>query len=311
MNFIKIKTITLPLIIIWFSLITQVVSFENKILLKINNEIVTSVDLLNEVNYLRMINKKFNNLEKKAIFEISKKSIIREKIKYIELSKYFEELNLENKYYNMLFTNFLNRLNLNSEGELKQLVNEYNFPYELIEKKLKVDFFWNQLILNKFSKDIKIDEEEIRNKVTQNSFQKEFLISEIFFNLKKNEKLIEKFETIKKEIKLNGFGNAALVHSISSSSDNNGKLGWIKNNSMSKKIRTEIKKISLGNFTNPIVIPGGFLILMVEDERETKIETNVEQEVDLITKEIANKQLNQFSNIYLNKVRKEIQINEF
>ena len=311
MNFIKPKVIALLLIINWICLFEQLNAFENKILFKINNEIVTSVDLLNELNYLVMINKKFNNLEKNVVFEISKNSIIKEKIKLIELSKYFEELDIEKKFYETLLSNFLKRLNLKSKDELKRLTNTYNVPYEIVEKKLKVEFFWNQLILSKFSKDIKIDEEEIRNKINQNSYQQEFLISEILFNLDKNEKLFEKFEKIKKEINLNGFGNAALIYSISSSSDNNGKLGWIKNNSLSKKIREEIKKVSLGDFTNPIVIPGGFLVLKIEDERQIKIETNVEQELDLITKEIANKQLNQFSNIYLNKIKKEMQINEF
>ena len=311
MNYLKFKVITRLLLIVWFSLSNQVNSFENKILLKIDNEIVTSVDLLNEINYLTMVNTKLNNLEKKTIFEISKNSIIREKIKLIELSKYFEELNIENEYYDILLNNFIKRLNLNSKNELKNLVNDLNLPFELIEKKLKVEFFWNQLILSKFSEDVKINEEEIRNKLAQNSYQKEFLISEILFNLEKNEKLSEKFEKIKKEIELNGFGNAALVYSISSSSDNNGKLGWIKNNSLSKKIREEIKKIGLGDFTNPIVIPGGFLILMIAEERQTKIETNIDQELKLIKNEIANKQLNQFSNIYLNKIKKEIQINEF
>lgn len=311
MNYLKFKVITRLLLIFWFSLSNQVNSFENKILLKIDNEIVTSVDLLNEINYLKMVNTKLNNLEKKTIFEISKSSIIREKIKLIELSKYFEELNIENEYYDILLNNFIKRLNLNSKNELKKLVNDLNLPFEIIEKKLKVEFFWNQLILSKFSEDVKINEEEIRNKLAQNSYQKEFLISEILFNLEKNEKLSEKFEKIKKEIELNGFGNAALVYSISNTSDNNGELGWIKNNSLSKKIRGEIKKISLGGFSNPIVVPGGFLILMIAEERQTKIETNIDQELKLITNEIANKQLNQFSNIYLNKIKKEIQINEF
>ena len=164
MNFLKLKKTRILLIIIWISLITQVNAFENKILLKINNEIVTSIDLLNEVNYLRMVNKKFNNIEKKYIFEISKNSIVKEKIKFIELSKYSEELNIENKYYDILLRNFLRKLNLNSKDELKKLVKDYNFPFEIIEKKIKVDFFWNQLILSKFSKDIKINEEEIKKK---------------------------------------------------------------------------------------------------------------------------------------------------
>ena len=104
MNFIKPKVIALLLIINWICLFEQLNAFENKILFKINNEIVTSVDLLNELNYLVMINKKFNNLEKNVVFEISKNSIIKEKIKLIELSKYFEELDIEKKFYETLLS---------------------------------------------------------------------------------------------------------------------------------------------------------------------------------------------------------------
>ena len=311
MYFLKLKGTVLVLILTCICLIKQVAAFENKILLKVNNEIITSIDLLNEISYLSMINKNFNNLKKETIFEISKNSIIREKIKLIELSKYFDEFDLDNEYYNILLNNFLSKINLTSKNELKILVDNYNIPFDVIDKKLKIEFFWNQLILSKLSKDVKIDEEEIRNKITQNSFQNEFLISEILFSLEKNEKLLEKFEKIKKEIDQNGFGNAALIYSISSSSDKNGKLGWIKESSLSKKIKDEIQKINLGDITSPIVVPGGFLILIIEEKRKTKVETNVEKELDLITKEIANKQLNQFSNIYLNKIKQEVKIDEF
>ena len=39
-------------------------SSENKILFKVNNEIITSLDILNELQYLQSINKEFKNIKK-------------------------------------------------------------------------------------------------------------------------------------------------------------------------------------------------------------------------------------------------------
>ena len=121
------------------------------------------------------------------------------------------------------------------------------------------------------------------------------------------EKLIDQIQMSINEI---GFNNTANIYSISESSKLGGKLGWIKINSLNKKIKKEILETQIKNYTNPIVIPGGFLILKIEDERETNIVNDVEKETEIISREIANKQLNQFANIYFNKIKKEVQINE-
>ena len=57
------------------------VAIENKILVKVNNEIITSIDILNEIKYLNLINNEFKNLDKFKVYEISKNSLIREKLK--------------------------------------------------------------------------------------------------------------------------------------------------------------------------------------------------------------------------------------
>ena len=152
---------------------------------------------------------------------------------------------------------------------------------------------------------------KIRDEILKNNIQKEFLLSEIVFNLEDNQKLEEKLLRIKKDIERSNFSNAALIHSISNSSNNGGNLGWIKFNSLNKKIKDKIKNTFIGNYTNPIVIPGGFFILKVEDQRKTDIIENIDKEIEIIKKEIANKQLNQFSNNNFNKIKKEIQFNEF
>ena len=140
--------------------------------------------------------------------------------------------------------------------------------------------------------------------------QKRYFLSEIVFNLDK-ENLDEKFKKIKEAIEKNGFENAATLYSISDSSKTGGKLGWVKFNSLSEVIKKELLKIKKNNFTYPIVIPGGFLILKIEDEEEIKSEIkNIEAEIESISMEMTNKQLNQYSNIYFNKIKKEYEINE-
>tara|TARA_B100000902_G_C27255783_1_gene887762 strand:- start:140 stop:1066 length:927 start_codon:yes stop_codon:yes gene_type:complete len=298
-------------IIIYFFLIITAKAYENKILFKVDNHIITSIDIFEEIEYLKMINKNFENLKKEKIFEISKNSIIREKIKIIELSKYFEKIEVDDQYLEFLIKNLINQLNLNSEDELKIYIKKNGIKYESIKKKLQIELLWNQLIFNKHSKDIKIDKEKIRNEINLNNFQEEFFISEILFTLEENEKLENKYNKIKKDIELNDFNNSALIYSISSSAKNGGRVGWIKLNSLNKKLKEEVINTKIGGITNAIVVPGGFLIIKVEDKRKTEIKINLDEEVETISKEVANKQLNQFSNIYFNKIKKEVEINEF
>ena len=169
---------------------------------------------------------------------------------------------------------------------------------------------WNNLIFRKYNQNVKIDKKAIVNDLKKNDKQKEFLLSEIFFNIKDSEKLEKKYEQIKDKIKKTNFSETALIFSVSDTSSKGGILGWIKETSMSAKIRKSINNISVGNHTNPIIIPGGFLILKIEDVRVTSSNFNIDEEIKKIVKEKTNEQLNQFSNIYFNKIKKNITINE-
>ena len=307
MRFIK-RTILISLSC--FLIFSNAATFENKILFKVNNEIITSLDLLDEIEYIKLLNKKLVKLENEKIFEIAKNSAIREKIKIIELSKFFETLEVEEKYLDLLLEEFKKKLNIKTDKQFNDVINASDLSVKKIEEKIQIEILWNQLIINKFSKDIKIDKDQIKKNILENNLQKEYLLSEIVFNLD-NENLENKFDIIKKEISNSGFENAASIYSVSNTSNNGGKLGWIKINSLNKKIKKEILKTQIKNYTNPIVIPGGFLILKIEDEKETNIVNDIEKEIEIISREIANKQLNQFANIYFNKIKKEVQIDEF
>ena len=178
-------------------------------------------------------------------------------------------------------------------------------------KKTLNEALWNQLIFIKFSSKLKIDKEKIRKKLqSTKQISNSYLIYEIVFNIEDNQKPNDIYLKIKNSIKEVGFQNTASIFSISDSSKTGGQIGWVNENSMNKKIFDEIKNLKINEFTKPILIPGGFLILFIKDKKEIKEEIDIEKEVKLKIRSLQNQQLNQYSNIYFNKIKKDIIINE-
>jgi len=71
-------------------IVSSVKAIETKIVRNIQNEIITNVDIKNEFRYLSALNNNLKNLKKEKIFNISINSIVNEKIKKIELLKYYK-----------------------------------------------------------------------------------------------------------------------------------------------------------------------------------------------------------------------------
>ena len=300
------------ILIFFYSLIffSNAIAIENKILFKVNNEIITSIDILTELKYLGTINNDLNKMPKKQAFEIAKKSLIREKIKEIELKKFFKEIIVEDEFINNLLVNHFESAEIKSIYDFEKYFLLLDISPNLIKKKISIEVMWNQFIFNKFNQNVKINKEVIKNELLTKDKQKEYLLSEIFFTINENEILDKKTNLLEKEINDKGFSQTALIYSVSNTANKGGKLGWIKETIMSPKIKKIIKQIKINNYTKPIVLPGGFLILKIEDIRETDNNFDLNSEIDKVVRKKTNKQLNQFSNIYFNKVKKNITINE-
>ena len=307
----RLEFLKIIIFCIFITFTNESISLENKILFKINNEIVSTIDLYNETKYLTLLNANLANLEKKRIYEISKNSLIREKIKEIELLKNYKNLDIDEKYFDQLMNNYSVKMGFNNASNFVKNIEANGLDVETIKKKIKIELYWNQLILKKFLKDVKIDKEKIEEDLKKNLTQTELLLTEIVFNIDKKSDLKNKFELIKQDIATKGFSNAALIHGVSDSSNNGGKLGWIKLSSLNSKIKNQITKIDVGKFSNPIVVPGGFLILKIEDQREVKKNFDLNKEIQLTVNEKTNEQLNKLSIVYFNKVKKDIEINAF
>ncbi len=307
-----IKLIKYSVLIIIFSLITIVNSYssENKILLKVNNEIITSLDVLNEYEYLQIINKEFRSLKKLEAFKISKNSIIKEKIKRIEIKRVTKEIRIDEKVIDNLLLNYFKEFKILSISDFENFFLSKNINPNFVREKIKLEVMWNQLIYQKYNQNVKINKQSIIDDLKKNDKQSEFLISEILFNVNENENLNEKFNEIQKSIKEISFSQSALTYSIADTANKGGKLGWISESILSKKIYNELINLTIGEHTKPIIVPGGFLILKLLDLREITKNFDIDKELKKIVNEKTNQQLNRFSNIYFNKVKKDIVIDE-
>ena len=299
------------LILIFFN--TNSISLENKILVKIENQIVTSLDVENEYKYLISLNPKIKNSSKEDLIDLSKKSIIQEKIKEIEINKNFNNPKLPDEFLEKIIKNLYSRIGIDNLSNFKTYLANNSVNFENVKRKLEIEALWNELILIKFSSKVKINEDNLKKKIQKNNnkFLKSYLMSEILFEVSNLDDLDKKYLEISNVIKSKDFNFAALKYSISPNSSLGGKLDWINENSLNKNIRDSIKDLKINDFTKPIIVPGGFLILQINDLKDNKIEVDVEKELEKIVIFEKNNQLNQYSKIYFNKIRKNLEIDEF
>ena len=153
--------------IIIFLLIFNLKAYsENNIFLsyKIEDTIITNVDIKNESKYLMALNNQLKNLDNKKILKIAEASIIRETVKKIELLKYFN-LNQEDKIIDNVIKDFYLKLNLDNLSDFEKYLNDYDLTISDIKKKIEIEITWNQLIYNRYKNQINIDHESFKKKI--------------------------------------------------------------------------------------------------------------------------------------------------
>ena len=304
------------IIIIFFSIFINLNLHSNvvEIKVKIQDEVITNLDIENEINYLTFLNPKLKNLDIEKVFNIAKNSLITEIIKKNELKK-FVDLGKENNLVNMIERNLLLKKNIKSKDEFKKILNKKNLKYKDIKKKLLIEALWNQLIYQRHSKNIVINKEDLKNKIEGQieGIEKkyEYNLSEIIFEEEIDKNLEEKLLEIKKSINSIGFENTAIIFSISNTAKNGGLIGWINELQISKPILEKIEKLNTNQFSQPIKVNNSYLIIKVNKKKELKNKINLEKELEKLINLETNRQLNNFSNIFYKRLRKNSEINEY
>ena len=281
------------------------------IVLTVDDQIITNVDIEKEANYLIILNPNLTNLKKNKILDIAKKNLINENIKKKEIKKFFLDEKRES-FDKKILENFLKRLDLN-EFQLEQILYQRNsYPLNEVKEKLRTEIFWNDLIYLKFNNQIKIDEKKLLEKINnlKDTERKEYLLSEIIFEKKMDQNLDEIITKIKNSINEIGFGNTANIYSISESAKFGGNIGWIPENNLSKTIIEKIKNKNKNEYSDLIQIGNNYMILLVEETRFSKIKIDKKVELKKMIEFEKNKLLNKFSKIYFNKTKMNYSINE-
>jgi peptidyl-prolyl cis-trans isomerase SurA len=287
-------------------------AIETKIVYNIQNEIITSIDIKNEFKYLLALNNKLKDLDKEKIFNISKESIIREKIKKIEVSKYFSNLEINAEYTELLLKNIYTRLNFKTLKEFENYLKLYNLDLKTVRKKITIDALWNELVIRKYSTKIDINEKKLKNDLNNRGKKetKEYNLSEIVYEINNKQEIEKKYYEIKKSITEIGFENSASIYSISETSKVGGNIGWVREQSLNKKVMGIISELPISELSKPIVISNGILILKINEIKKITTKMNFEEELKKLINYERDRQLNQYSKIYFNKVRKNIGLDE-
>tara|TARA_Y100000816_G_scaffold251719_1_gene202338 strand:- start:1951 stop:2895 length:945 start_codon:yes stop_codon:yes gene_type:complete len=307
---IKLKVISLAIILTIFK-IQHSSGLENRILFKIDNEIITSIDIYEEIKFLKTFNPEVNSLNDAELFEISKNSIIKDKIKKVEILNFVQDLKVDDKFFLRLIKMKYPKKNINSIKNFENYLKDNDLNIDIIREKFTIELIWNDIIYQKFGAKIVIDEDKIKEEILQNpqnETQKELLLSEIIFDVANRVEFKDKYEKILSDIEKVGFKKAALIHSNSDTASSGGVIGWVKEENLNKNLKNIISKLQLGQFSKPIRTSSGFIIVQLNDKKEYQTKLNLDKKIEEIIRFKRNEQLNQFSSMYLNKVKKNYTI---
>ena len=286
---------------------------EVQIKYKIDDKIVTNIDILEEKKYLIFLRPNLQKLSDSEITKISENSIVREIIKSKEIDRIFKKK--ENKNFtNEIKRNLFLFKGVKSEQEFLKVLKKINLKNKKILKKIEYEGLWNELIFQKYNNLIKIDKEEIKKKLIKNYAKNkryEYNLSEILFEIEQDENFDKKYQEIINYVKKNEFKAAATKYSISNSSNRGGEIGWVKETVLSSELIEKLKKLKINEVSEPIRYPNGYLLIKINKKKEMKQKINLEQELGESIKYEKNKQLNQFSLLYYKKLKQNTQIYEY
>ena len=306
----RVKILNYLFIIFFLFQFSNVFSkISNSIVITVGNLPITYLDLVKEMRLIAIVsNNKIENSNKEQIKNIAAKSLIKRKIKEIEIEKYSIKNFNKNDLKKLISQTSIN-LGTNEDG-LKKIMNLNNLDFKYLEHKYEVDLKWNSLIFELYKNKVVLnmgEVEEILNNTVKNTVsRKDFLLSEIEINLPNNEMQLV-IKKIMGNIEMEGFENTAKKYSISQTAERGGSLGWINEKKLSGKILENIKNLKTNEVGKPIILENSIVFLKKMGEKV--YEKDVKKLKDNIIKIEKEKKLKMFSNSHYSNLERVTQIN--
>ena len=306
----RVKILNYLFIIFFLFQFSNVFSkISNSIVITVGNLPITYLDLVKEMRLIAIVsNNKIENSNKEQIKNIAAKSLIKRKIKEIEIEKYSIKNFNKNDLKKLISQTSIN-LGTNEDG-LKKIMNLNNLDFKYLEHKYEVDLKWNSLIFELYKNKVVLnmgEVEEILNNTVKNTVsRKDFLLSEIEINLPNNEMQLV-IKKIMGNIEMEGFENTAKKYSISQTAERGGSLGWMNEKKLSRKILENIKNLKTNEVGKPIILENSIVFLKKMGEKV--YEKDVKKLKDNIIKIEKEKKLKMFSNSHYSNLERVTQIN--
>ena len=281
------------------------------IVAKINQEIITNIDVNFEKRYLVSLNPNLKKLDQDRIIEYAKNSLINERIKKIEIEKKFKILPNET-LLSKVIGDIYSSIGISSLTEFENYLLQNDVDIQRVKEKISIEIAWNDLIVKTFASEIEIDQNAISKEIEKFDEKKvnNLLLSEIIFTINDKKELELKYEAIKESINEIGFEETARIYSLSDSKKSGGNLGWIYKNQLSKEIKDELNNIKIGDFTKPIITSGGFLILKLNDIKTENVKIDKNAQLKKMIEFEKERQFTRFSTLYYKRIYNNAEIDE-
>lgn len=281
----------------------------NKIIVTVENQIVSSYELKNKIKTVLFLNNQSINQENIDSFKKQAlKQLIDFKLKKNEVQKFNIQVN-DNEQVNNFFKNLSLKYQTDTQG-IKRIFKDNNLDFDLYFNEIKTEFDWQRLVFQKFGNKINLDEKEINDELSNFiKIQKDFFeykLAEIEIPLKNNSDDQLTIASVNKQINEIGFEKTALKYSISTSAMDGGNLGWINSKSLSEETLKILKNMNKGDLSKPIIQTNTATILKLLDKKITNV---TETDLDKLRKQIINNKKNELLNLYSNNYLSKIKNN--
>ena len=283
--------------------INSVHGLTNNIIVKINNDIITTYELKNKLTTSLILSDQQVNQEN---IDNNKRQalsyLINIKLKKIELNKYNFKIDKVDINNQLLF------LSSNNIENFKNKFKEFDLNYDLFLNELKIETAWKELMFTIYNKKVKITQDEIDKQVKKyvknNSDITEYQIAEIEFFIEENSEIKNKLTFIKNQIDEFGFENTASKYSISSSSSNKGNIGWINEDSLNVQTGNIIKKLNIGEVSEPIKNLDSITFFKLLNKKTSKISNlDTKKLREKLMRQKENELFNLYSASHLSKIK--------
>ena len=151
------------------------------------------------------------------------------------------------------------------KGEMGKMLQKNNIPMSVLEKQIRADLMWLQVLQkNKRSlhQPTQTEIDQLKSKLKNELKEEGFYVAEMLI---KDQKEAE--ECYRLLHQGNSFQDLAKKYSIADTNIKGGEVGWIENNRYSKEIYDVLKQMGPGDVSTPLKTPKGYLIVLVVDRK--------------------------------------------